>query len=833
MIIGFCLLSFKSNVFAQINDSNYINMNYLTPNKYQIGKITVTGSEYMDKNVVVLISGLSLGQIISIPGEEIRKALEILWKQELFSDVKIYCTNLKDNVIELEINLKERPRLSKYSIRGLKKSETKNVKDELDFEADQIITENLINLTGNKVKNYFYKKGFFYVKVFITTDNDPKKEGRKIMRIYVDKGKRVKLYNIDIAGNEKISDKKLLSAIKKPKPKRNKINIFASSKFIEETYEEEKNKIIDKYASLGFRDAMIIKDSIYKIKPNLLNVKITVKEGKRYYFRNITFNGNTKYTNTELAKILSIKKGEIYNQSKLDSRLNMSADGFDISSLYMDDGYLFFNINPVETNVENDSIDLEIRIYEGKQATINKVIVTGNDKTSDHVILRQLRTVPGDKFSRANIQRSIRELAQLNYFDPEKLGVNPIPNPQNGTVDIEYKVVEKPSDQIEASGGWGGTGGFIGTIGLTLNNFSTKRMFKKSAWDPIPAGDGQRISLRVQSNGLGYRTYNFSFNEPWLGGKKPNSLSISIYHSLQTNLYLGGFTKKDDKYQYLRTTGLSLSLGKYLKWPDDYFTISNSLNYQRYKFKDNGYFGFGGESGLGFSEGYANNINLQTTLSRNSTDQPIFPMGGSSFALTTQFTPPYSYLNGKDYKNISMEDKYRWLEYYKFKVEATWYHRIVDKLVLATSFKFGYLNYYNKDVGYSPFERFKLGGTGLIGWNLYGSEVISMRGYDQFTKGSGAVNFNKYTMELRYPISTNPSATVYVHTFIEGGNAFYSLKEYNPFKIYRTAGTGVRFFLPMFGLLGLDCGWRFDNAPFNETVSQKKFLFQFFLGPQF
>jgi outer membrane protein insertion porin family len=561
---------------------------------------------------------------------------------------------------------------------------------------------------------------------------------------------------------------------------------------------------------------------------------IKVKEGKQYYFRDISFIGNTKYTNAELAKVLSLKKGEIFNQSKLDSRLFMNPSGYDISSLYMDDGYLFFNINPVEINVENDSIDLEVRIYEGKQATINKVMVTGNDKTSDHVILRQIRTVPGDKFSRSNIQRSIRELSQLNYFDPEKLGVNPIPNPQNGTVDIEYKVVEKPSDQIEASGGWGGMGGFIGTVGLSLNNFSTKRMFTKGAWDPLPSGDGQRVSLRVQSNGLGYRTYNFSFSEPWLGGKRPNSFTFSIYHSVQTNLFVGGFNKSDSRYQYLRTTGATISLGKFLKWPDDYFTVSNSLNYQHYKFKDNGYFGFGGTSGLGFTEGNANNINFQNVISRNSTDQPIFPMDGSTFTFTTQVTPPYSLLRGNaDYKTLSAEDKYKWLEYYKWKVEAIWYHKIVGKLVLASSFKFGFLNYYNKDVGYSPFERFKLGGTGLVGWNLYGSEVISQRGYDQYTTGSGAVNFNKYTLELRYPISTNPSATVYVHSFLEGGNAFYSIKDYNPFKLYRTAGVGVRFFLPMFGLLGLDCGWRFDNAPNNQPISQKKFLFQFFLGPQF
>jgi outer membrane protein insertion porin family len=834
LIVG--IFFFTTNVFSQNQDSGYINLNYLSPNKYSIESITVTGTQFMDRNIIALVSGLSRDQVISVPGEEIRRAAEILWQQGLFSDVKIYCTGIKDNRIYLNIQLTERPRLSKYSIKGLRKAETKNVKELLELESNQIITENLNNKTSNIIKNYFYKKGFYNAEVIIKTedDPDPKKAGQQIMRITINRGKRVKVYDIDIEGNAHIKDSKLLAALKKPKRKKNKINIFASSKFIEETYEEGKPRIVEKYASKGFRDAQLEKDSLYKISPNLINIHLKVKEGKQYYFRHITFIGNTKYTSEALSKILAIKKGEIFNQSKLDNRLYMNPSGYDISSLYMDDGYLFFNINPVEVNVERDSIDLEIRIYEGKQATINKVSVIGNDKTSDHVILRQLRTVPGDKFSRSNIQRSIRELAQLNYFDPEKIGVNPIPNPQNGTVDIIYTVVEKPSDQIEASGGWGGQGGFIGTVGLSLNNFSTRRMFTKGAWDPIPAGDGQRISLRVQSNGLGYRTYNFSFSEPWLGGKRPNSFTFSIYHSVQTNLFVGGFKKSDDRYQYLRTTGVTISLGKFLKWPDDYFTVSNSLNFQHYNFKDNAVnSAFGLAQGLGFNKGRSNNINFQNVISRNSTNEIIFPTEGSIFTMTSQLTPPYSLLTNKDVKSLDAEQKFKMLEYYKWKMEAIWFHKIVGKLVLASSFKFGFLNYYNKDIGYSPFERFKLGGTGLVGWNLYGSEVIAQRGYDQYTSGSGAVNFNKYTLELRYPISTNPSATIYVHTFLEGGNAFYSIKDYNPFKLYRTAGLGVRFFLPMFGLLGLDCGWKFDNAPNNPSVNEKKFLFQFFLGPQF
>ncbi|MFM9944883.1 MAG: outer membrane protein assembly factor, partial [Bacteroidia bacterium] len=707
---------FSANLWAQSKDSTYVNLNYLSPNKYAIESITITGTQTMDKNVLALISGLSRDQIISVPGEELRKAVEILWQQGLFSDVKIFCTGIKDNRIYLNIQLVERPRLSKYSIKGLRKSETKNIKEELDLEPGQIITENLTNKTLNKVKGYFYKKGFYNAEVTIKTDPDPTKLGQQVMRINVKKGQRVKIYDIAIEGNEKVSDRKLLMSIKKPKKKKNKLNIFASSKFIEEAFDEEKPKILEKYTSLGYRDAQIEKDSVYKLRSNLVNIVIKVKEGRQYYFRNITFVGNIKYTNTELAKILQIKKGEIFNQSKLDSRLFMNPAGYDISSLYMDDGYLFFSINPVEVNVENDSIDLEIRIYEGKQATINKVMVTGNDKTSDHVILRQLRTVPGDKFSRANIQRSIRELAQLNYFDQEKLGVNPIPNPQNGTVDIIYTVVEKPSDQIEASGGWGGMGGFIGTVGLSLNNFSSKRMFTKGAWDPLPAGDGQRVSLRIQSNGLGYRTYNFSFSEPWLGGKRPNSFTFSIYHSVQTNLFVGGFNKKDDRYQFLRTTGATISLGRFLKWPDDYFTVSNSLNFQHYYFKDNiTNSAFGLAQGLGFSAGRANNINFQNIISRNSTDQPIFPMDGSTFTVTSQFTPPYSLFSNRDFKTLEPQQKFRWLEYYKWKVEAIWFHKIVGKSVFASSFKFGFLNYYNKDVGYSPFERFKLGGTGLVG----------------------------------------------------------------------------------------------------------------------
>jgi outer membrane protein insertion porin family len=571
-------------------------------------------------------------------------------------------------------------------------------------------------------------------------------------------------------------------------------------------------------------------DSIQQISDDRVIVKIGINEGKKYFFRNITWVGNTKYRTSLLDTLLGIKSGDIYDQSKLESKLFMSENGFDISSLYMDDGYLFFNVNPVEVLVENDSIDLEMRIYEGKQATVNRVSVVGNDKTSDFVALRVIRTRPGDKFSRSDIQRSMRELAQLGFFDPEGLDVNPMPNPQNGTVDIQYKVVEKPSDQIEASGGWGGFGGFVGTLGLTLNNFSSRKVFKKGGWDPIPSGDGQRLSLRIQSNGPQYQGYNFSFSEPWLGGKKPNSLSVSLFHNVQSTFQ---FTSDRPKFT---TTGGSIAFGKQLKFPDDYFSFSTSLTYQRYGLKDWTSFG---ASELGFTNGNANNISITTTLSRNSTNHPIYPTEGSSFLASFQFTPPYSLISGKDFSDPTMspQERFRWIELTKTKFNGQWFLGIGNgerKFVIAPSYRFGAVSIWNNDIGYSPFELFRVGGSGLSNFVLYGTDIVSQRGYDEGRVSDpiggqqGLPIYTKYTLELRYPLTVGQSSTIFAQTFLEAGNAYRSFQEFNPFDVRRAAGVGVRLFLPMFGLLGVDYAWALDPG-FRDEPTQ----FHFFIGQQF
>jgi outer membrane protein insertion porin family len=811
---------------AQITDCNGLILNYENPAKYVIGGITVTGTETFDRNILTLLSGLSLDQTISVPGDELKQAMQKIWAQKLFANVEIKCTGLNGNKIFININVVERPRMSKYSIKGLKKSETKNLREEITLQKNQIITENLMNKTRKEITDYYFEKGFYNVKISMVKEDDPETPNYQLLRIDVVKGQRVKLNKYVFIGNENLTDKKILKMLK-PKPKYKKINIFASSKFVEATYKEAKPKIVAKYQSMGYRDARIEYDSIKRVGENRVDMVIKINEGNKFFFRNIAWIGNTKYTSGFLDSILGIKYGEIFDQSKLDTRLFMNPSGYDVSSIYMDDGYLFFNIMPMEVLVENDSIDLEIRIHEGKQATIENIFVSGNDKTNDKVILRTLRTRPGQKFSRSDIQRSMRELAQMGYFDPEQLDVNPIPNPQKGTVDIEYKVVEKPSDQIEASGGWGGFSGFVGTIGLSLNNFSSKKMFKKGGWSPVPSGDGQRLTLRAQSNGLGYQGYNFSFTEPWLGGKKPNQFTVSLFHSIQTNYK----QKSDPDRADFTTTGGTIQLGKLLKWPDDYFTWSNSLTYQRYTL--NNWNNFGSE--IGFTNGYANNLSLTSTISRNSVDNPIYPRSGSSFTLNMQFTPPYSMFNNKDYSTASQQERFKWVEYHKWKFDAIWYIEPVKKLVITPQFRFGMIGLYDQNVGYTPFEQFRVGGSGLVGFTVYGTDIISQRGYADGTVSSpnGGPNgtmpmYTKYTLEARYPLSLNPSATIYGISFLEAGNTWSSARNFDPFDVKRAAGVGIRLFLPMFGMLGFDYAWGIDN-PNKFDVGQ----FHFFLGQQF
>jgi len=567
-----------------------------------------------------------------------------------------------------------------------------------------------------------------------------------------------------------------------------------------------------------------------------INIDITISEGNKYYFRNITWVGNSKYSTKDLQNVLSIKKGDTYDQSTLEARLFMNPNGNDVSSLYMDEGYLFFNVSPVETMASTDSIDIEMRIFEGRQATINKVSVVGNTKTNDHVVMREIRTRPGQLFRRTDIIRSQRDLSQLGYFDPEKMNVVPTPNPANGTVDVEYTVEEKPSDQIELSGGYGG-GRIVGTLGVTFNNFSGRNFFKKGAWRPLPSGDGQRLSVRAQSNGLWFQSYNISFTEPWLGGKKPNSLSVTAYYSIQSN----GEKKKtktdgekvlNTRREALDIFGVSVGLGKRLKKPDDYFTIYHELNYQYYTLNNF-------RSIFSFSNGYSNNIYYKAAIQRNSIDKPIFETRGSKISLSGQWTPPYSYFNNLDYNNITEQQRYKFVEYHKYKITTTFFTPLTNKrgtegkearnLILRTSVGLGFLTTYNQKAGESPFERFYMGGSGLTGFALDGREIIALRGYDDQAfsgrRGTGAAYIAKYTAELRFPVTLNPQATIYALAFTEAGNAWDRAKDFNPFKMYRSAGVGVRVFLPMFGLLGFDYGWRLDDVPTNLGMQKGQFHF--------
>jgi len=596
--------------------------------------------------------------------------------------------------------------------------------------------------------------------------------------------------------------------------------LFKNSRYIEAKYHDDKKKVIDKLNEHGYRDAVITKDSVYTTGRKTLGVKIWLEHGTKYYFRNITWVGNTKYNSDTLTQFLGIKSGDIYDQSILEQRLFVDQNS--LSSLYLDNGYLFFSITPVETQIINDSIDLELRVYEGKQATINRITITGNTKTNEHVIRREIFTKPGELFSRADIIRTQRELATLGYFDPEKMDVKPSPNPSDGTVDIEYVVEEKPSDQIELSGGWGARM-VVGTLGVTFNNFSAKNFFKKEAWQPLPSGDGQRLSVRAQTNGIYYQAYSASFVEPWLGGKKPHSLSLSTYYTVQSN----GLKKSDDKRQAMDIFGVSVGFGRRLKWPDDYFSLYNELSYQNYILKNYSY-GYL----FSFSDGNSRNISFRTTFNRSSIDQPIYPRKGSLVSLSLQLTPPYSLLSGRDYINMTDKEKYKWIEYHKWTFNSNYITKLAGDLVLSTKVEFGFLGIYNQDYGPSPFEGYNMGGDGLVSYNLYGKETISLRGY-----GNGSISplnggniYNKFSFEVRYPLSLNPNATLYLLTFAEGGNSWNKFEEFKPFNVKRSAGVGIRIFLPMFGKLGVDWGYGFDEAvrP-GENHSQ----FHFIIGQNF
>ncbi len=864
--------------------------NTKTPKEYTIAGIKISGTKYLDATLLTSISGISVGDKVIIPGgDQFSKAIMNLWKQKLFSNVQIYYTKLVGRDLFIEIHVQERPRLSKAIYRGAKKSETEELAKKAGLVTGRVITENMKMIAAENIEKYYSEKGFKGVTVDISSEPDKSLANSENLILTINKGKKVRINQLNFFGNESVSEGKLKKQMKGTRemskftlyPSRDssvygevnrvsfkdylknwgflsfsktkeyldpyfRFKLFSSAKFNEKKYLEDKEKILEYYNSLGHRDASIEADTQYYTKKGNLDIAIKVNEGRKYYFGNTAWRGNTKYPDSLLNMILGIKKGDVYNLETLNRKLGkqMSQEGGDISGLYQDDGYLFFHVDPIETAVYNDTIDHEIRIVEGPQATIKNVNIAGNEKTKEYVIRRELRTVPGEKFSRQELIRSNREIANLGYFNQEKIGIDPVPNQEDGTVDINYTVEEKSSDQLELSAGWGGGIGLTGTLGVSFNNFSIKNIFNKKSWDPLPTGDGQKLSLRVQSNGRAFRSYNFSFTEPWLGGKKRNSFTVSLYSTKYSNSYNyleQRYNNKSEDTAYLKTLGVSVALGKQLKWPDDYFTLVYSLNLTQYKLRNypNLFPGLSNET--------ATNISLKLALSRASIDQPIFPRSGSTFTVSGQFTPPYSLFN----KSIaSSANPYRFPEFHKWRVNGEWYVPIgkplgADKsrqFVLKAAAKFGFMGRYNSKMQYSPFERFQVGDAGLTNnFGLLGYDIIAHRGYPVYDNSNPKINpdqqqaaqfftiFNKYTLELRFPFTTNPSSTIYGLTFFEAANGWYDYKDYNPFRLRRSAGVGMRFFLPMFGLLGFDYGIGFDRLRPGGTLKDAS-RFTFMLG---
>ncbi len=787
-----------------------LEIDYKNPKQYEIGPIIVEGADNYDHQAIKLIAGLRQGQTIYIPGEQISKAIKNLWAEGIFSDVEIYADKEVAGVIYLTIKVTPRPKLSRFRFVGVNKRDADKIREEIQLYSGKTITENLVFQTENKIKGYFREKGYYSVGVDIKRQVDSLMNDSELFVITINSGSKVGIKEINFEGNETLSAFKLKMAMKDTK-KKSLLRVFKRSKFTQSSYEKDKKAILSKLNSAGLRDATIVFDTVYMANHKNLIINIKIEEGGKYYFGDIEWIGNSKFRSSYLDTVLGIKKGDVYNKELLEKRLFMSQDGRDISSLYMDRGYLFFQVIPVETNVTDNHINYQMRIIEGKEARIKRIIITGNSKTNDHVIRREIRTKPGDLFNRNDIIRTQRELAQLGYFNPEAFQVNPMPNPADGTVDIEYVVEEKSSDQIELSGGYGGAGPMgrgrvIGTLGLTFNNFSAKNIFKKGAWSPLPGGDGQRLSIRAQTNGRFYQGYNFSFTEPWMGGKKPNSLTTWVSHTALGN----GYLPSNPLYTGIAITGTGVGMGRRKKWPDDYFTAYYELSYQYYDVTDDQRFGI-------FSNGYANDIALKYVLQRSSINQPIYPQSGSSISFTAKSTLPYSLFdNVDDYTNYTPQERYKYLEYYKLKLTGEWFVPLTSdkKLVLMPRFGFSFMGAYSATKGVTPFERFSMGGSGLTGINqLGGREIIALRGYEDnsISSNEGDPLIAKYTLELRYPISLNPSATFYALAFAEAGNTFPSFRQFNPFNVKRAAGVGIRVFLPMFGMLGLDYGFGFDK----------------------
>ena len=880
---------------SQINVQLINIFNQKTVTKYKIRNIKVVGNENFDENLLLSLSTLNTGDEVAIPGgDNFAKSIRKLMDQNYFSDVSIYLTDLVGKEIDVEINVTERPRLSRFSFLGVKKSDIDELSGKTGLTPNRVVTDNMKITAIEGIKKYYAEKGFQDVKVSIKEKKDATRKNNLLLEFVVDKGPKVRINNINFGGNN-IEETKLKKSLKEVHEKmrltlfpindkavivktspytfekymsekgfltftktRKILNPYArlslsSAKFNIKKYEESKDNLLDYYNSLGFRDAVIVKDTVYHNAVGNLNIDLQMKEGRKYYFGNINWRGNTKYTDSILSVILNIKKGEIYNREILFNKLGKTptAEGGDVSTLYQDDGYLFFRVDPIETAVYNDTIDFEIRIVEGPQATIKTIRIAGNEKTKDFVIRREIRTLPGDKFSRSLLIRSQREIAQLNFFDQEKIKIDPIPNPEDGTVDINYGVEEKSSDQLELSAGWGGYIGLTGTLGVTFNNFSSKNLFKRAAWDPLPMGDGQKLSVRVQSNGKAFRSTNVSFTEPWFGGIKRNTLTVSVYNTKYGQTYnqlTGMYDPNAADARYISTTGATLSFGRQLSWPDDYFSLNMGLNYTRYTLKD---YAIDPYNLPNFNNGIVNNVNFRIALQRTSVDQPLFPRTGSTFLMSAQLTPPYSLFDANFSKK---SNPYELLEYHKWRFNGEWYVPLGKpagedrnkQFVLKFAAKYGFLGAYNSDLPISPFERFQVGDAGLSNqFALLGFDIIAQRGYPVYESSNPKINpdqqssrqkftiFNKYAVEVRYPLSLAASSTIYALGFFEAANGWYSMKEYNPFNLRRSVGIGMRFYLPMFGLLGFDYGLGLDRL--SGTTSLKdagRFTFMLGIEPE-
>jgi len=871
------------------------NLNYSNPAQYIIGGIEVTGVNLLDKNSIISLTGLRVGDKIKIPGDAITLAIRKLWNLGLVGDVSIRAERIEDDNVFLLIELSERPRLTGYTFEGIPKGQESTIREEINLNRGKIVNDALIRNTELIVKKHYVKKGFLNTEVKIFQERDTINTDGMRLRIVVNPKSKVKINKIEFVGNENIADKKLKGKMKGTKEKARirlprtiieellalrpskikeyftssydvsykditnfladevKLNFLNGSKFIKNDYEDDKRKVITFYNSKGFRDAEITADTIFNHDAKSINITLKVEEGPKYYFRDIFWVGNYVYSDRILADILDIQKGDIYNRELIEKKLHFNPRGPDISGLYMDDGYLFFNIKPFEVAVEGDSIDIEMRIVEGDQATIDKVFIKGNERTSDHVIRREVTTLPGQKFRRSDIILSQQRLSQMGYFNPEKISPDFAPNPVKGTVDITWEVEEQSNDQIELSGGWGGAFGFVGTLGLSFNNFSLRNVRHFDKWRPLPVGDGQRFSVRLQANGRSFQSYNVSFTEPWLGGRKPQSLTVSYNNSITRANFSNpfgfgmGFNPRDRFRNFDATLGMkgvTVGLGRQLKVPDNYFTLMNSLSFLQYTLVN-------WQQGFSFSDGVSNSVQFNTTIARNSIDNPMYPGTGSTVSLSLSLTPPYSSFNSLDYSEATNEEKYKWLEFHKWMFDAKYYMALTRRkenkpgLVLETKLHMGLIGSYNSRTGVGPFERFTLGGAGLAGGFasfLLGQEIIGLRGYednavtppyfglqrpqDQNLRDiEGGIAYTKFGLELRYPITTGNAATIYGLAFVEAGNNWNNYAEFNPFNVYRASGFGARLFMPAFGLIGLNWAYGFDTLPGRTERSGSQFHF--------